>query len=43
LSEMRTVSSVKRNQTSDSCGRPSGPTVAKVAHWVSSGRGGNQG
>ena len=34
LSEMPTASSLKRNQTSVSCGRPSGPSVANVANLV---------
>jgi len=36
LSEVATVSPSARNQTSDSCGRPSGPTVPSVANWPSS-------
>src|SRR6516162_10207377 len=36
LSEMPTVSPSARNQTSDSCGRPSGPIVPRVATWASS-------
>src|SRR5215813_4369030 len=36
LSEMPTVSPSARNQTSDSCGRPFGPIVPRVATWASS-------
>src|SRR5215469_7586863 len=36
LSEIPTVSPSARNQTSDSCGRPSGPIVPRVATWASS-------
>src|ERR1700761_342037 len=36
LSEIFTSPSSARNQTSDSCGRPSGPMVARVANWTSS-------
>src|SRR5260370_10526533 len=36
LSEMLTVSPPERNQTSDSCGRPSGPIVPRVANSPSS-------
>src|ERR1700761_9176581 len=36
LSEIFTSPSSARNQTSDSCGRPSGPMVARVANWASS-------